>query len=74
MSFLRQPINFASRQFCEEISPIDFPNIQTSMAISSSYGKGLYLGKLTSVSPKSKLGDFMQYCFLFFIGKSYCTI
>jgi hypothetical protein len=31
--------------------------------------KGLYLGKLTSLSPKSKLEDFMQDYFSFFIGK-----
>jgi hypothetical protein len=37
------------------------------MEIVSSYEKGLYLGNLTSLSPNSKLEDFMQdYFFLLF--------
>jgi len=35
----------------------------------SSYEKGIYLGKLTSLSPKSKLEDFMQDYFFLFLGK-----
>jgi hypothetical protein len=60
-------------RFCEETSSTYFPNIQTDMTIISSYIKDLYLGKLTSLSSKSKLEDFMQDYFSFFIGKSYCT-
>jgi hypothetical protein len=32
----------------------------------SSYGKGLYLGNVTSLSSNSKLEDFMQDYFFFF--------
>jgi hypothetical protein len=39
------------------------------MTIISPYGKGLYLKNLTSLSPKSKLEDFMQDYFFFFLGK-----
>jgi len=52
--------------FCEETSPTYFQSIQTDMTIVSSYGKGLYLGNLTSLSPKSKLEDFRQDYFFFF--------
>jgi len=45
--------------FCEETSPTYFLSIQTNMEIISSYGKGIYLGNLTYLSPKSKLEDFM---------------
>jgi hypothetical protein len=37
------------------------------MTIISSYGKGLYLGNLSSLSPKSKVKDFIQDNF--FLGK-----
>jgi hypothetical protein len=43
------------------------------MEIVSLYGKGLYLGKLTSLSPKSKFEDFIQDYFSFFIENNYCT-
>jgi len=46
--------------FYEELSPTYFQIIQTDMKIVSSYGKGLYLGNLTSLSSKSKLEDFIQ--------------
>jgi hypothetical protein len=37
------------------------------MKIISLYGKGIYVHNLTSLSPKSKLEDFMEvYFFLFF--------
>jgi hypothetical protein len=52
-------------RFCEKINPIYFQSIQNDMEIVSSYGKGLYLSKLTSLSPKSKLEDFMQDYFVF---------
>ena len=39
------------------------------MEIISLYEKGLYLGKLTSLSLKSKLEDFMQDYFFFYLGK-----
>jgi hypothetical protein len=55
--------------FCEETSPIYFLSIQPNMEIISSYGKGIYLGNLTYLSPKSKLEDFMQDYFSFFLGK-----
>jgi hypothetical protein len=39
------------------------------MTIVSSYGKGIYLGKLTSLSPNLKPEDFMQDYFFLFLGK-----
>jgi hypothetical protein len=39
------------------------------MTIISLYGKGLYLGNLTSLSPNSKFEDFMQDYFSFFLEK-----
>jgi hypothetical protein len=36
------------------------------MVIIFSYGKGLYLGNLTSLSPKYKFKDFIQDWFSFF--------
>ena len=47
----------STKRFCEETSPAYFQSIQTDMAIVSSNGKGLYLGNLTSLSPKSKFED-----------------
>jgi hypothetical protein len=35
----------------------------------SLYGKGLYLGNVTSLSPNSKIKDFVQDYFFFFLEK-----
>ena len=76
MSLLRQPINSVNIQVLWRNKfnlLLEDPNFQTDMIIISSYVKVLYLGKLTSPSPKSKLKDFMRDYFSFFIGKSHCT-
>jgi hypothetical protein len=56
-------------RFCEETSSTYFSSIQTDMTIVFSYGKGLYLGKLTSLISNAKLEDFIQDYFFFFIRK-----